>query len=656
MCGIAGFLSHREAVEEDLLRIAENMADRLRHRGPDDAGAWADAGAGIALGHRRLAILDLSPEGRQPMVSRSGRWVLTYNGEVYNYRRLREDLPDVPWRGSSDTEVVLAAVDRWGLEPAVDRFVGMFAMAIWDRSERRLHLVRDRLGIKPVYYGRCGRTFLFGSELKALRAHPAFDAEIDRSALTGLLRYNYVPAPHTIFAGIRKLRPGHILTVSANGFVGDDSECERPYWSARHVIERAKADPLRISESEAEQQLDALLSDVVRCRMVSDVPLGALLSGGIDSSAVVAQMQRHSSRPVRTFSVGFRESGYNEAHDAKNVADHLKTEHTELYVDPAEALAVIPELPRLYDEPFADASQIPTYLVSRLARQHVTVALSGDGGDEVFGGYNRYFWGRSIWNRIEHLPMAVRGAMKSGMTALSPRTWDAIFERLGPVLPRKLRQRIPGDRLHKLSNAVMAASPEEMYLQLASHWDDPEDIVVGGREPACAATDRAGMPSLEDFTERMMYLDLVSYLPDDILTKVDRASMGVGLELRVPLLDHRLVEFAWRLPLAMKIADGEGKRILRKVLYRYVPPALVERPKMGFGIPLDEWLRGPLREWAEAQIDPLRLRREGFLESDLVHREWNRHLSGVTNRQYNLWGVLTFQSWLEGQDDGVGLR
>ncbi len=649
MCGIAGFLDLAPARDAASLQATvAAMADTLRHRGPDDAGVWVDAAAGVALGFRRLAIIDLSPHGRQPMASADGRYVVVFNGELYNFRALRADLEraaGVRFRGHSDTEVLVEAIAHWGLRAALDRFNGMFAFAVWDCHERRLHLVRDRLGEKPLYYGWVGGCFLFGSELAALRAHPAFDAEIDRGAVALYLRLGCVPAPYSIYRGIAKLPPGTLLTVPAD----DPGARPRPaaYWSARAVAERGAQAPLRGPVREIVAQLDALLRDAVRLRLEADVPLGAFLSGGIDSSTVVALMQAQSARPVKTFTIGFHEADYDEARHAAAVARHLGTEHTALYLTPDEALAAIPRLPTLYDEPFADPSQLPTFLVAELARGAVTVALSGDGGDELFGGYNRYFWGRSIWQKVGWLPRGVRGTAVAALTALSPEAWGAVFARLGPALPRGVRQSNPGDKLHKLAEVLDADHAEALYLRLVSHWKEPAALVPGAAEPATLLTDRAAWADLPDFTQRMMFLDTVTYLPDDILTKLDRATMAVSLEARVPLLDHRVVEFAWRLPLALKIRRGQGKWLLRQVLDRYVPRALVERPKMGFGVPLDAWLRGPLRDWAEALLDEGRLRRDGLLDPAPIRAKWREHLSGQRNWQYYLWDVLMLQAWLE---------
>ena len=628
MCGLAGFVLTSKGVQNPQ-RVLQNMTDTLVHRGPDGDGVWFDSNAGVGLGHRRLAIVDLSPEGRQPMMSGSGRFVISYNGEVYNHQALRRELEKdgAVFRGHCDTEVILAAVEAWGVERAIKRFVGMFAIALWDRRDRRLYLVRDRLGIKPLYYGVVNGAYVFASELKALRWFPGFTGRLGRDALSLLFRHNYIPAPYSIYEGINKLRPGHILTLNVNDTGTRDPEIT-PYWSIAEVAEKGQSRPYIGTEAGAVEELDRLLREAVGLRMRADVPLGAFLSGGVDSSTVVALMQAQSAKPVKTFSIGFHEDGYNEAEYAKAVAAHLGTEHTELYVSPQEAMDVIPQLSTLYDEPFSDPSQIPTYLVSKLARSQVTVALSGDGGDELFYGYPRYFQAQSLWNKVAWLPTAWRRGM-GGMLAASP----------------LMRWRLP----RAVSEILSVEGPEALYLRFISHWNNPASIVVNASEPLTVFTHSAYQTELREFCARMMHLDLMSYLPDDILVKVDRASMGVGLEARVPLLDHRVVEFALRLPSELKLRNGEGKWILRQVLYKYVPQNLIDRPKMGFGIPLDGWLRGPLREWGEHLLDARRLHEEGYLDVSAVRKKWQEHLQGKHDWQYYLWDVLMFQAWQEAE-------
>jgi asparagine synthase (glutamine-hydrolysing) len=619
------------------------MGEALRHRGPDSGEVWFDAEAGIGFSHRRLAIVDLSEHGRQPMTSKDGRWVLSFNGELYNFQALREELEALGHRfaGHCDTEVMVEAFSHWGVADALPRFNAMFAISLWDRERRVLHLMRDRLGEKPLYYGWCGNVFLFGSELKALRSHPSFAAEVDRDALALQLRHSYIPAPYSIYRGIRKLPPATRLEVSFE----ERHAQPVPYWSARAAAEKGVADFLRLSDADAEELLDGELRRAVGLRMMADVPLGAFLSGGIDSSLVVAQMQAQSSRPVRTFSIGFHSELFDEAPHAKAVAKHLGTDHTELYVTAERAREVIPDLASMYDEPFSDPSQIPTHLVSWIARQHVTVSLSGDGGDELFGGYKRYFLMQSLWSRIGWMPGPMRRALAAGLEAVPVSVLDRLLGGLGPRLARWGSSRSVGDKLHKLADVLSARDPEAVYRRLVSDWKDPAALVYGAEEPPTVLTDPAHRADLPHFVDRIMYLDSVSYLPDDILAKVDRASMAVSLEARVPLLDHHLVELAWRLPRRMKIRGGEGKWLLRRVLYRHVPQALVDRPKMGFGVPIGDWLRGPLREWAEDLLAEDRLRREGYLDPAPIRRVWDEHQAGQRNWQYHLWDLLIFQQW-----------
>jgi asparagine synthase (glutamine-hydrolysing) len=641
MCGITGFLETTHSTSsEKQAQLIQKMSDAIQHRGPDDSGAWTEAESGIALGFRRLAILDLSPTGHQPMLSADGRYVIIFNGEIYNFARLRQELLGLghSFRGTSDTEIILAAVCQWGLKETIQRLNGMFAFALWDRQARALHLVRDRLGIKPMYYGWVGKTLLFGSELKALRAHPDFHGEIDRDALAAFLRFSYIPAPFSIYRGIKKLPPACLLTIEASATPG--AETPVPYWSVRETAQNGLDQPFTGGDEEAIETLEGHLTRSIGERMMADVPLGAFLSGGLDSSTVVALMQKQSSRPVRTFTIGFSEAGFNEAPHAKAVAAHLGTDHTELYLSPAEAQAVIPHLPQLYDEPFADPSQIPTFLVSQLARQHVTVSLSGDGGDELFGGYNRYLWVERLWQRGAILPPLARKTLAGGLNLLSRPSASRLFRAAAPNLPN------PADKAKKLAQALTAAGPEAIYLDLVSHWKNPNDLLLDGREPLTPLTDPAFRLNSPSFVEQMMFIDQLTYLPEDVLAKVDRASMGTSLEARAPFLDdHETVALAWQLPLKMKIRDGQGKWILRQILYRHVPRALVDRPKMGFGVPIDAWLRGPLTGWAEALLDENRLQQEGFFRPAEIRRKWREHLSGAKNWQSELWNVLMFQAW-----------
>ena len=646
MCGITGFLNDRPLGERDR-ELVSTMAARLQHRGPDAQGIWLDESAGVAFGHRRLSIIDLSAAGAQPMQSASGRYVICYNGELYNHRQLREELAGVgaapAWRGHSDTEVLLAAIEHWGIRGALAKANAMFAMAIWDRSDRTLYLARDRLGEKPLYYGVSRGIFLFGSELKAITAHPSFEGRIDRDAVTLFLRHGYIPAPFSIWEGISKLPPAHLLVVRDGGRCVESAEC---YWDLQALAERSAADPRRDTPGLVDE-LETLLTDAIGLRMEADVPLGAFLSGGIDSSVVVALMQKQARRPVRTFTIGFDQANFNEAEHAKAVANHLGTDHTELYVSSEAARDLIPALPAIWDEPFADSSQIPTYLVSKMTREHVTVALSGDGGDELFGGYNRYFLATSLWKARNALPNFLRPMAIAALE--SPRVGRAA-DMISGLLPRRLRMQALGDRLPKVAEVLREPSLENLYLKLVSHWKQPADMVPGGSEPITDLTGRR--PDFADFRQKMMLLDTLTYLPDDILTKVDRASMAVSLEARVPLLDPRVVEFAWSLPMSAKIRGQRGKHLLREVLYRHVPPSLIDRPKMGFGLPIDEWLRGPLREWADDLLAPSRLRESGLLDPKLVTGAWQEHRSGTRRRHYLIWDILMLESWLQSHAKG----
>jgi len=657
MCGIAGFwdVGHRLGAENGA-NVLRRMTRAIRYRGPDDAGYFQQAEAGIALGHRRLSIVDLSPQGHQPMVSASGRYVMVFNGEVYNHNRLRPELhaAGASFRGHSDTEVMLAAIEQWGLEASLARFIGMFAFALWDLETHTLTLVRDRLGIKPLYYGWMGSVFVFASELKAITAMPGFANPVNRDALCLQLRHNYIPAPYSIYRDIHKLMPGTLLRVNqALAKTPTDAEaltaCSQVYWSARAVAEAGVGGRLDLTDEQATGELDRILRDAVGLRMEADVPLGAFLSGGVDSSLVVALMQAQSARPVQTFSIGFHEADYDEARHAKAVASHLGTDHHELYVTARDALDVVPQLPTMFDEPFSDSSQIPTYLVSRMARKHVTVSLSGDGGDELFSGYNRYFLGEKLWRSTARLPWSLRCGMASILRA-APGLWARLMQLGMPLLPSSLRVKHPADKIDRLAALLSTPSLDALYTELVSHWQQPAALVLNATgEPLTALTDPRRRPDLRDVVERMMFSDLVSYLPDDILTKVDRASMAVSLEARVPLLDHRVVELAWRLPMRQKIRDGQGKWLLRQVLYQYVPKGLIERPKQGFGVPIEHWLRGPLRDWGEALLDERRLTEEGFFDPAPIRKMWADHVAGRVNEHYRLWDVLMFQAWLDDQ-------
>jgi asparagine synthase (glutamine-hydrolysing) len=619
MCGIAGFWDSNKRLDGG---HATAMADQIIRRGPDDGGSWADPKVGIALAHRRLSILDLSAAGRQPMSSASGRYVIVFNGEIYNHLEIRRELEATgsapTWRGHADTETLLAAIEHWGNEATLKKISGMFAFALWDRDRSELFLARDRMGEKPLYYGVHKGVFLFGSEIKAIKCNPAFDGEIDRDSLSLFFRFNYIPAPFSVFKGIYKLPPGSFLTVRQDDLI---TGLAKPvsYWSFIDVAEKARLNPFEGSDLEAVKALDAVLKRAIGRQMLADVPLGAFLSGGIDSSTVVALMQAQSRIPVKTFTVGFHDQQHNEAAHAKAVAAHLGTEHHEFFVTAQEAMDVIPLLPHLYDEPFSDSSQIPTFLVSKLTRRHVTVSLSGDGGDELFGGYNRYFGTQTWWNRIKAVPMPMRQLISQFIGISKLERWAFVSSRVG-------------SKLQKLQGVLEVKNNSDLYPFFVTHWSAADQLVIGARGHDSIATNPNF--SFENLVEQMMALDALTYLPDDILVKVDRAAMGVSLETRVPLLDPEVVEFAWRLPMDLKIRGGSGKWILKKLLHNYVPSALVDRPKQGFAIPLAQWLRGPLRPWAESLLDVRKLKGFGYLDHKLV-------------RAFLLWDVLMFQAWFE---------
>ena len=646
MCGFAGIFAAPGPSAQALADTVGAMASRIDHRGPDDQGSWIDPAVGLGLGFRRLSIVDLSQEGHQPMRSASGRFTLVFNGEVYNHEALRRELAErgAKFRGSSDTEVILAAFEEWGLGRALGRMEGMFAIALWDARERSLTLIRDRLGIKPLFYQVVRGRLLFGSELKALAAHPDFDPSLDTVALTAYLRHLYVPAPRTIYENARKLLPGHLLTIRDPARPLPDPE---PYWSLKEVARRGIEAPFSGSADEAVDALETLLLDSVRGHLRADVPLGAFLSAGVDSSTVVSMMQELLPHPVRSFSVAFDAKEHNEAPEAARVAKHIGTDHTELLVTGQEALDLVPALPDLFDEPLADISQIPVYILCAKARQQLTVALSGDGGDEVFWGYNRYAYGPDLVSRLSLAPQMARRLLAAGIGTVSSRWWDRVNETLRPALPNRFRQRLVGEKVHKVGRILGRSSPEEMYRSVVSSWPEPEDLVVGGRDAEGAFERALRDGHLSSLLERVVLADQLTYLPDDQLAKVDRVSMAVGLEVRVPLVDHRVVEFAWSLPADMKIRERQGKWILRQVLYRRVPRELMERPKMGLSVPVGAWLRGPLRDWAESLLDEGRLRREGVLQPRPIRCAWSALLDGREEGALGLWAVLMFQAWQE---------
>ncbi len=646
MCGIAGFLvADNACIESRMVAELRAMTDAIMRRGPDDSGSWCAPASGIGLGHRRLSIVDLSPLGHQPMISRGGRYIISFNGEIYNYKDLAAELRAVgcQFRGTSDTEVLLAAIETWGLETTLKRSIGMFALAVWDSADRCLHLARDRFGEKPLYYGEFGSVFGFASELKALRAHSDFRADIDRTAVALLLRHGYIPAPLSIFRRIRKLQAGWMATVTRRNDVVQVQE--RPYWDVAQFVESALAAPPIASPAEAVDAVEHAVTEAVRRQMVADVPVGAFLSGGVDSSLVVAIMQRLNSQPVRSFSIGFWDKDFDEAPYARAVARHIGTQHTELIVTPQDALAVIPRLPQLYDEPFADSSQIPTFLLASMARRDVTVSLSGDGGDELFGGYTRYIDAARQWQSLRRVPLGLRSAAGSLIDALPLRAVELLSSPL--LLSAGMRRR--GDRGYRLKERAVrwqARSSLAAYQTCFTQWQTPERVVLGTSAAAVRAAAQRTMPAGLDPLQEMMYLDMCHYMTDDVLAKVDRAAMAASLETRVPLLDPAVAEVAWRTPTAIHWHDGRGKWPLRQLLEKYVPRALIDRPKRGFGVPIAQWLRAELKPWAEDMLDPRRLQREGYLASGEISRRWQQHQAGGTDWSFHLWNVLMFQSWL----------
>ncbi len=639
MCGIAGLYSFNAHPDRQALhRAATAMTNALRHRGPDEGDVWQDPETPVVLGHRRLSIIDLSSAGRQPMRSASERYIIVFNGEIYNFRQLRIELERLGafFRGYSDTEVILAAIEEWGLDYTLKSIRGMFAFALWDRHEKRIHFARDRMGKKPLYIGWAGSALIFGSELKALTVHPDFRKKIDRAALTAYMRFGYVPSPLCIFENVRSLPPGQTMTLDLDHLEMNEplEPYMKPYWSHLDALRTARAagcgEKLHIPE-----RFESLLQDCVAERLVSDVPLGAFLSGGIDSSLTVALMQKASKSPVKTYSIGFHEKGYNEAAHAKKVAAYLGTDHHEQYVEPAHALDLIPKLAEIYDEPFADISAIPTYLVSAFARQSVTVALSGDGGDEMLGGYTRHVQGPKVWKNMKRVPKFLRSALSSGLSKISVQTWDKI-SRYHPQF---------GSHIHKVGDALSEEDPTAFYLRLVSRWDRPENLVKEGAETTIPLTNPDLQPEGLSFGEMMMYWDVLSYLPGDVLTKVDRASMAASLEVRAPLLDQRIYEYVWSLPESYKIHQGQGKWLLRHVLRQHLPERLFDRPKQGFNIPIDEWLRGPLRDWAENLLDEKKMTEQGLIDPEPVRKLWTDHCAGHGNHSGKLWTVLMFQDW-----------
>lgn len=641
MCGFSGFLWNQQNIKTSE-SILKEMGAALYSRGPDAEGIWVDSLRAVGFVHRRLAIVDLTEAGNQPMHSSCGRYTIAYNGEVYNFKDLRERLSKdfgAVFYGDSDTEVLLSAISCLGVEKTLKEIAGMFAFSLWDRKDKKLYLARDRMGEKPLYYGNVGGALVFGSQLDALAKFPGWDGEVDRDALALYMRYEYIPAPHSIYSGIFKLPAAHYVVFNQDGSLCLGPTC---YWDIEQVIKASKGNPI-VNADEAINGIDSLLKQSVRLQMTSDVPLGAFLSGGYDSTAVVSQMQSQSSRPIKTFSIGYSEKKLDEAVHAKAVATHLGTDHTELYLTADKARSYIPQIASVWDEPFADSAQLPTLILSEMARRDVTVCLSGDGGDELFCGYNRYLSGYQLWKKLKRMPRPLR----KGASAFLKNGPVSFFDKANSQLPKSMRLAPMQTHAEKLADVLSCSSGGEYYKSLVSRWKSPSDIVLGGVEPVNLVADSSAWPSLGDFRDQMMFLDQMTYLRDNTFTKLDRASMAYSLESRAPFVDHRLIEFAWQIPLDLKCRDGKGKWILREMVHRYVPKELMERPKMGFGVPLRTWLRGPLKEWAEELLDESRLKREGFFDPSPLRKAWSEHLSGRRDRQHDLWPVLMFQAWKE---------
>ncbi len=648
MCGIAGiFCLNGQMHHEELVSTIQLMSEQIKERGPDDFGVWVDSSNGLGLGHRRLSIVDLSASGHQPMHSKDGRYVMVFNGEIYNHLEIRSEFHLSKWAGHSDTETLLESFQILGIEEALKKSIGMFAVAVWDTKDKKLILARDRLGEKPLYYGWVkrsqGYSFVFGSELKAVRVTPQFEPKVNRAALSLYLQYGYIPSPYSIYEEIYKLNPGCYLEISL-----DEPEPKiTQYWSIQNAILKGRQKPFLGDKDQAANELESLLKKVIKNQMLADVPVGAFLSGGIDSSTIVSLMQSQSNIPIKTFTIGFKEASFNEAKYAKAVSEHLGTEHVELYVTPKQALEIIPHLSKIYCEPFADSSQIPTYLVSKLAVEDVKVCLSGDGGDELFCGYSRYIFAQKIWKYLSRVPLWLREMIQAVIYSISIKTWSALFRRIKWAIPEKYHYKNFGERIHKGAGTLNVGCHEELYKKLVSYWERPSEVLLGSYEGSTESAATSQAFGMLDPLDRMMAIDTITYLPDDILVKVDRAAMANSLEGRIPFLDHRVVEFAWSLPIEFKLRGTQSKAILRDILKRFIPTSLIDRPKMGFGVPIDSWLRGPLRGWAETLLDEDRLRHEGYFAPNIIRQKWSEHLSGERNWQNQLWAILMFQAWLE---------